>query len=406
MSTLKSSVSSVHGRRPLLTILITQERASGQTVGQRLGRGAGIATDTDIDLLDESEHLRVRVDLDDLRLGRPIVEIVLRQRAERAEAGAQSEHHVCLGDQLHRGLGPLVAERATPLGMARWEGIIVQIAVDHRAAEPFRQGDRVVDAATDDHTATGDHHRESRRREQIGRFVERPLTAGATIQAHRRRDLHIDVAVEPIAGNVELSRTDLRHRTVETAGREFGHAVLVVDMALILRELLEHRKLIGLLESTETHSHRARLRRHDHDRAVSPVRSGDRGYAVRDSGSVLADDHSMTAAGPCIPVGHVSGALLMNDGNEFDAGRREYVHRVHEGAAHDAEDRFDAVGDERLDECLTGGHAGHLQLLFVLSRIAVGGRAFETSYPGGEQGQELLERVVEIVGMRMAVAGL
>ena len=67
------------------------------------------------------EHRAVGVDLDDLRVLRPVVEAVLRQRAERPEPRAERQHHVGLRDQLHRRLRALVAERAAPQRMARRE---------------------------------------------------------------------------------------------------------------------------------------------------------------------------------------------------------------------------------------------------------------------------------------------
>ena len=88
-----------------------------QALGQRRGRGVRIAADADRDRLHETEHARVDVDLDDLRVLRPVVDAVLRQRAEGPEARAERQHHVGLRNQLHRRLRALVAERAEPQRM-------------------------------------------------------------------------------------------------------------------------------------------------------------------------------------------------------------------------------------------------------------------------------------------------
>ena len=98
------------------------EPASGpalQALEQRSGRGARIAVDADRDRLDQSEHARIGIDLDDPRLRRPVLLAVLRQRAERPEAGAEREHDVRLRNQPHRRLRTLVAERAHRQRMRR-----------------------------------------------------------------------------------------------------------------------------------------------------------------------------------------------------------------------------------------------------------------------------------------------
>ena len=140
---------------------------------------------------------------------------------------------------------------------------------------------------------------------------------------------------------------------------ELGHALRVVDVALVLGELLEHRQLVGFLEAAQAHAHGAGLGRDDDDRAVRPVGRGDRGHAVADAGAVLPDHHAVAAADARIAVGHVAGALLVHDRDQADAGRREDVHRVHEGRAHDAEHVGHAVGDQGLDEGLGRRHLLH-----------------------------------------------
>ena len=58
-------------------------------------------------------------------------------------------------------------------------------------------------------------------------------------------------------------------RAVEAARGEFGHPRRVRDMALVFRELLEHRQLIRFLEAAEADAHRAGFRRDDHDRVCA-----------------------------------------------------------------------------------------------------------------------------------------
>jgi hypothetical protein len=74
--------------------------------GQRERRLARVAVDGHRRLLDEAEHLRIGVDLDQLRVRRPVIEAVLRQHAERPEPRTQREHHVGAREHLHRAFEP------------------------------------------------------------------------------------------------------------------------------------------------------------------------------------------------------------------------------------------------------------------------------------------------------------
>ena len=86
----------------------------------------------------------------------------------------------------------------------------MQVAVDHRTAESFGQGDRCGHTISDHHSTTADHDWELRASQEVGRFVERTLTTGSAIEPHGGSDLHIDVAIEAVTGDVELRRTHLR----------------------------------------------------------------------------------------------------------------------------------------------------------------------------------------------------
>ena len=124
------------------------------------GGEAGVALDRDVDLLDQAEDAVVDVDLDDLGVGRPIVDVVLGQRAERAETGAQREHDVGLGDCLHRRLRALIAERAHPQVMVGRERVVVQIGRADRRLEELGKLDQRGLAVAHDDTAAGEDHRE------------------------------------------------------------------------------------------------------------------------------------------------------------------------------------------------------------------------------------------------------
>ena len=251
-------------------------RATGERLALRAastsarGRGLRIAADADRDRLHQAEHLRVGVDLDDLRVLRPVVEAVLRQRAERSEARAEREHDVGLRDELHRRLAALVAERSAPQRMARRERIVVQIARGDRRLQQLGERDALRTAVRHDDAAAGEDHRELRRGEQRRRLVEAALAAGAALDRERPRNLALDVAVEEVARDVELRRAHLEHRAVERAAGELGHARPVVHVRLVLGDLREDRQLLGLLEAAEAERHAAGLRRDRRRPASAP----------------------------------------------------------------------------------------------------------------------------------------
>ena len=111
--------------------------AVGEPVVQRARRRLGVAADADRDLLDQAQHAVVAVDLDDLGVLRPVVEAVLRQRAEWSQPRAERQHNVGLGNHLHGGLRALIAQRPAPQRMIGRETVVVQIAVDDGRLQIF-----------------------------------------------------------------------------------------------------------------------------------------------------------------------------------------------------------------------------------------------------------------------------
>ena len=333
------------------------ELATLQSFDQRECGRFRIAVDADGDRLHETEHLRIDVDLDDLRARRPVLESMLRQGAERTEARAQGEHDVRLRDQLHRGLRALIAERAAPQRVRSRERVVVQVAVGDRRVQQFGQLNRFGETVGHDDAATRQDHRELRAREQGCGFIERGRITRAAADAQRRLDHCVALAVEIIARDVELCRTHLEHRAIEAAASDLRHALRVVHVALVLGDLREDRQLLGFLETTEAHRHRAGLGRDEHDGRVRPVRRSNCGDEVGDARSVLRDAHAVATRGARIAIGHVRRALFVRDGNEADAGGRKDIECVHVRRADDAEDVGDAVGGKRFDQGFGRGHA-------------------------------------------------
>ena len=110
----------------------------------------GVAADADRDRLGQPDAIGVDVDLDDLRRLRPVVDAVARQGRERVETRAERQHHVGLGDQFHRRLRAVVAERTAGEPMAAGEAVVVLVVGAHRRIELLGErravGNRVADA--------------------------------------------------------------------------------------------------------------------------------------------------------------------------------------------------------------------------------------------------------------------
>ena len=106
-----------------------------------LGHLLGIAADADRDFLGQADPVRIDIDLDDLGVLRPVVDAIARQRRKRIEPRAKRQNNVGLGNQFHRRLRAVVAERANRQVMAAGKRIIVLVAAAHRRIQPFGQLD-------------------------------------------------------------------------------------------------------------------------------------------------------------------------------------------------------------------------------------------------------------------------
>src|SRR4029079_10874908 len=82
----------------------------GQLLEQALRDQFGVAADADGHRLGEADAGGVDVDWYDLGRLRPLIDAVARQGRERVEPGAERQHNVGLGDDLHRGLRTVVTE--------------------------------------------------------------------------------------------------------------------------------------------------------------------------------------------------------------------------------------------------------------------------------------------------------
>ena len=293
---------------------------------------------------------------------------MLGQRAEWPQAGAQRQHHVRLGNQLHACLGALVAQRTAPQRVAGREAVVVLVAVDHRCPQPLGQRPALRHTIGHHHATARHDDREPGLGQQLGGTVQTFLAARTALQRHRAGDFRLDLAIEVVARDVELRGAHFRQCPVKAAPGVFGHARRVVDVRLILGEFLEHGQLVAFLKAPQPHRARTGLGRNDDHRTVRPVCRRNGRDTVADARTVLPDDHALAAAGTRVAVCHVGRTLLMHHRNEADARRREDVHRIHEGRPHDAENVLHPMGHHGLHESLGRRHFlntfHHLPLVF------------------------------------------
>ena len=168
-------------------------------------------------------------------------------------------------------------------------------------------------------------------RQKIGSSIQAVFPARAAINTHGLWNFAGDFAIEIVARNVELGWAHFRDGPIKTTGCDFGHALGVHHMALILGELLEHRKLICFLETAKAHAHGSGFRSNDDNRTVRPVGCRDSRHAVTNSRAVLTNHHTMTTRDACIAISHMGRTLLMHHRNKSNTRRREDIHGIHEG---------------------------------------------------------------------------
>ena len=104
--------------------------------------------------------------------------------------------------------------------------VVVQVGRAHRCPQQFGKPDRGMLAIGHDGATATEDHREARLREQRGGIGQRLLAAGATLDDDRTGYFALDVAIEEIAGNIQLRRPHFEPRAVERAGGQLGSRLL------------------------------------------------------------------------------------------------------------------------------------------------------------------------------------
>ena len=318
--------------------------------------GARIAADGDVDGLCEPEHVRIGIDLDDPRLSGPVLDGVLRERAERIEARAEREDDIRLLDQDHRRLPALVAQWPDSERVARGKAVVVEVAVRDGGPQALGEHAALVDRIAQHHAGSRHDDGKFRLFQHPGGVADRVHVSGLASRQNRFGNVDVDDLAEIVSGDVELHGRRVLPRALEAPGQRFDHAVRMRERFLMAGNLLEVRELAGLLESPEPLRLCTRLGRDDEHRGVVPVRCGNCGDEVGDTGTILRDAHCDFAVRPSISVRHVRRPLLVRDVDESDSRAFEHVESRHERGTDDSECDLHSVHAERFDERLLRCH--------------------------------------------------
>jgi len=132
--------------------------------------------------------LGIDIDLDDLRIFREVIDVVLRQRAEDGKPRADGQHDVGFGERLHGRLGTHVADGPDGQGMVSVKRVIVQIRHRHRRRQVFGNGFDDLQRIGIHHASAGDNDRILRPGQKLGGPVQLlDGTAAARVHTILRR---------------------------------------------------------------------------------------------------------------------------------------------------------------------------------------------------------------------------
>jgi hypothetical protein len=158
-----------------------------QLCQDRLGDKLGVATDADGDRLGEADAVGIDIDLDHLGVLRPVIDAVAGQRRKRIEPRTQGQHNVGLGDQLHRRLRAVVAERADGKAMAAREAVVVLVIIADRRIELFGERRAFGNGTGQNDSGARQDRREFRCRQKLRRIGDGLLAAGRALEFDDRR---------------------------------------------------------------------------------------------------------------------------------------------------------------------------------------------------------------------------
>ncbi len=213
------------------------------------------------------------------------------------------------------------------------------------------------------------------------------VVAGEVQLVDRRRPVPLHGRIGDVLGQVDQDGTrPTRCRHVEGGRHDPRDFCRVLDQPIVLGDAHGDARDVALLEGVGPDGARRDLTRHHDERGRVHVGVGQRCHDVRGTGAAGDHRHPRLAGDHRVPLGHVSGALLVADQDVADGGVDDRVVDGQDGPAGQAEHDVDPLHLEALDEGLCPSHL-HVVPLFrcvcILVRIGP-----ELKRPPGAGGRE------------------
>ena len=163
-------------------------------------------------------------------------------------------------------------------------------------------------------------------------------------------------AVKIVAGNIIQDGAPVGIGNAESRSQTIGGSFGMGNADDGFGDGLKDGHLIAFLETVPADGRCSRRRRDDHHRRMAHIGRRHGSDHIGNAGAVLAGDDAAAARHAAISVFHMSGALFMTDGDEFDSRRRKEIEHVHKSGAYDTANMIHTFRQQGFDNRLTGRH--------------------------------------------------
>jgi hypothetical protein len=89
---------------------------------------------------------------------------------------------------------------------------------------------------------------------------------------------------------------------------------------------------------------------------MSHVCRSNGGDHIGNAWAVLTGDNAASSRYPGVGIFHMTSALLMANGNEFDPSRGKQIKHIHKSGSDNAANMIHAFSQKGFDNCLAGRH--------------------------------------------------
>ncbi len=208
--------------------------------------------------------------------------------------------------------------------------------------------------------------------DQHGIAERHRVVAGQVQLVDRRRPVPLHGRVRDVLGQVDQDRSrPPGGGDVEGGGDHLRDVIDVLDEPVVLGDAHGDAGDVALLEGVGSDGTRRHLTGHDDQRRRVHVGVGERRHDVGGARAARHHGDAGTAGGHGVPLGHVTGALLVADQDVADGRVDDRVVDGQDGAAGQAEHDVDPLHLEALDEGLGPGHLHVLPSLLCRAAAAV-----------------------------------